>query len=90
MAIKKKEVVKILEDIINRLDEVMTDSLIISDHDEVGYKAVDFDNDMDDETDPIETALLIAENRINEVTQALSEEIDNMRRLLERIEEGVV
>lgn len=51
---------------------------------------MDFDTDIDDETDRVETALLIAENRIGEVTQALSEEIDNMRRLLERIEEGVV
>jgi len=42
MTIKKKEVVKILEDIINRLDEVMTDSLMISNQDEVDYKGRGF------------------------------------------------
>ena len=41
MSIKKTEVIKILEGIINRLDEFMTDSLVISEYDEVGYKTVD-------------------------------------------------
>lgn len=88
MVIKKTEIVKILESIIERLDEIVTDTLMIDVNDQVDYKAGDYDTDIDDDTDRIESALLIAENRIDEMTQVLNEEIDNMRSLAARIQEG--
>ena len=88
MVIKEKEIVQILEGIINRLDETVFDTFMIDDNDQVGYKEGDYDADIDHDTDRIESALLIAENRIDEITQVLSEEIDNMRRLVDKIEEG--
>ena len=42
-----------------------------------------------DEIDGIEAALLVAESRIDELTQVMAEEIDNLRTLVENLEEDL-
>ena len=86
MDIKKTEVVKILEGIAERLDEAVSDTPVIDIDEEAGYSDVDYDIDMDGDTDRIESALMNAENRMDEIKQVLSEEIDNIRSLVEVLE----
>jgi len=86
MIINKKEIAKILEGIAERLDEAVTEASIIDVDDEAGYREVDYDVDMDDDADQIESEIINTENRINEIKLVLSEEIDNIRRLVEVLE----
>ncbi len=86
MAIKKTELAKILEGIAERLDEVVTETPMIDVDDEVGYREMDYDIDIDDDTERIELELFNVETRLDEIKQVLSEEIENIRRLVEVLE----
>ena len=77
-----------LEEIIDRLDEARSDALITRDADSLDLEAIELDDDMSANADSIENAVLEYEGRIDELTQVLGEEIDNLRRLLENMEEG--
>jgi hypothetical protein len=76
-----------LEEIIDRLDEARSDALITRDADSLDLEAIELDDDMSANADSIENAVLEYEGRIDELTQVLGEEIDNLRRLLENMEE---
>lgn len=86
MVIKKTEVVKILEGIAERLDEAVTDTPVIDIDEEAGYRDIDYDIDINNDTDRIESALINAENRMDEIKQVLNEEIDYIRSLVEVLE----
>ena len=79
------EIVKILEGIVERLDEVVTDTALIDIDDRVDYEEEDYSTDIEDNRDRLEAAHIITDSRINEITQVVNEEIDNIRKLVEII-----
>lgn len=87
MGVKTSEIIKILEGIAERLDEVIAETGLIDVDDQVGYEEGDYDADIDNNAGRIESGLLTSENRVDEIKLVLSEEIDNIRRLMEIIEE---
>ena len=87
MASNQEVFAKDLEGIIDRLDEARSDALITRDTDSVDFEALELNDDISANADSIETAVLEYEGRIDELTQVLDEEIDNLRRLLESMEE---
>ncbi|MFC1533516.1 hypothetical protein ACFL7M_09160 [Thermodesulfobacteriota bacterium] len=88
MTTKKDEIIKALEDSIIRLEEVFTSVALISDTDGIEIKG-DSPLDVADDIEGAEAALMIAESRIEEMTQVLGEAIENLRTLMEKIEEGM-
>ena len=89
MATKKEEIIKALEDSIISLEEVFTNVASISDSEGIGIKG-DTSLDMADDIEGTEAALMIAESRIEEMIQVLGEEIENLRALLETMEEEIM
>jgi len=81
------EIVKILEGIVERLDEVVTDTTLIDTDDQGDYEEEDYFTDIEDNRDRLESAQIITDSRINKITQVVSEEIDNIRKLVELIEQ---
>ncbi len=88
MASDQETFTRALEEIIDRLDEARSDALITRDADSLDLEALELSGDMSANADSIENAVLEYEGRIDELTQVLGEEIDNLRRLLENMEEG--
>jgi hypothetical protein len=88
MASDQETFTRALEEIIDRLDEARSDALITRDADSLDLEALELSDDMSANADSIENAVLEYEGRIDELTQVLGEEIDNLRRLLENMEEG--
>jgi hypothetical protein len=91
MTIKKKEIIKALEDTINRLEETLTSATFMSESDEIEFKGDNFNSfvDVTEDIEGAEAALMIAESRIGEMAQILSEEIENLRTLIEKIEKDM-
>lgn len=91
MASIKKELAREMEGIIDRLDEVRSSALLISDVDETDFQDADLNGDMTmgGDIEGPEAALLVAENRIDELAQSMGEEIENLRRLLEILEDDL-
>ena len=87
MASDQETFTRALEEIIDRLDEARSDALITRDADSLDLEALELSGDMSANADSIENAVLEYEGRIDELTQVLGEEIDNLRRLLENMEE---
>lgn len=87
MTLKKEALIKELEESVNRLEQARSNNLKIHDSSDARLESLDVFAEVSAEIDGIEAALLIAESRIDEITQVLSEEIDNLRGLLAKIEE---
>lgn len=85
MDIQKKEIIKVLEGIAERLDEVV--DIMSIDVDELnGYETEDYDAYLEDNSDQIGATDDITENRVNEITEIISREIDTIRKLVVLIE----
>lgn len=89
MALNEKELAGELEGIIDRLEEARSKTLMIRDLSEMDLQNTSLDSEIAEEIEGMEAALLIAENKMDEVEQALGEEIDNLRIILESIEENL-
>jgi hypothetical protein len=87
MVLKQEVLAEVLEGIIDRLDEARSSALLSGGS--VDFESVELDPDISDDTDTIEAAVLEYESRMDELTQVLGEEIDNLRRLLENLEEDL-
>lgn len=89
MALKKEKIAREMECIIDRLDEARSSALLIGDVDETDFQNRDVDAEMAEEIGGTDAALLVAENRIDELAQLMGEEIENLRRLLEILEDDL-
>lgn len=89
MTIKKSEVAGKLEGIINRLEDLISESSLIHETDDIDYDIDDLvmDGDPDDEMGSADSSLMIMERQLNEIIQVVGEEVDNLRRILEKIED---
>ena len=86
MGLKKKVIVKALEGTIERLEEARTSAYMILDNSSIDFQVLDVD--MAEHVEGAEAAYAVLESRMNEFLQVLEEEIDNLRRLLESIDEN--
>jgi hypothetical protein len=89
MTLKKMDIAREMEGIIDRLDEARSSALLIGDVSETGFQDSDIDAEMAEEIEGTDAALLVAENRIDELAQVMGEEIENLRRLLEILEDDL-
>ena len=91
MALKRREIAREMEGIIDRLDEARSSALLIGDVSETGFQDADLYGDMAmaGDIEGPEAALLVAENRIDELAQLMGEEIENLRRLLDILEDDL-
>ena len=89
MSIKNSEILRVLSDSINSLEEMYANATLLPDSEGIGNRDDDLDSLLDeaDDLEGAEAALMIAESRIEEITQVLGEEIENLRTLMEKIEE---
>ena len=83
MTVNKSDLSKRLEESINRLEEARSNILIIMESTDVDINSGGFDSDMED----IEGSLFETLSHIEEVAQVIGEEVDNLRAILENIED---
>lgn len=90
MVINNKELVIQLEGVINRLEDVVFDNTAPYDADEEELQDDDIAlrEEVLEEIEGAEAAFLGMERRMDALAQTLEEEIENLRRILERLEEG--
>jgi hypothetical protein len=89
MTSQQKVLANTLAGIIDRLDEARISALQTRDLDDVGFESGDLDSDVADDADRMEAAVLQYENKMYDLTQVLGEELDNLRGLLEALEEDM-
>jgi hypothetical protein len=87
MTLKKEALKKELEESVNRLEQARKNSIGIHDSGDARLESIDAFAEESAEIDGVEAALLIAVSRIDELAQVLGEEIDNLRGLLDKIQE---
>lgn len=89
MTIKKAELAAKLEGIIDRLEDLISEGSIVRESDDVDYDSNDFamEGDPADEMGATDSALLIMETQLSEIVQVVGEEVDNLRRILENMED---
>ena len=87
MALKNKGITMELEGIISRLEDARDNAIELLGSQDVGLQGDDLDADVVHDIVGAESAFLVAEQQIEEMTQAVNEEIDNLRSLLKKIEE---
>ena len=87
MALKNKGITMELEGIISRLEDARDNAIELLGSQNVGLQGDDLDADVVHDIVGAESAFLVAEQQIEEMTQAVNEEIDNLRSLLKKIEE---
>lgn len=80
--------IKELEESVNRLEQARSNTIGLHDSGDARLESIDAFAEVSADIDGIEAALLIAESRIDELAQVLGEEIDNLRELIESIEEA--
>jgi hypothetical protein len=85
----KKDLPKILEGVIYRLEEARNNALLIGDEDTFDLEAGDLDPDASGYGEGSEAALTILEGRLEHLAQDVGEEIENLRGLLENLEEDL-
>jgi hypothetical protein len=88
MTLKKEILIKELEESVNRLEQARSNTLELQHSGDAHLESIEAFAEVSAEIDGIEAALLIAETRIDELAQVLGEEIDNLRELIERIEDS--
>jgi hypothetical protein len=86
MLAKEKVLAKALEGIIERLEEARGDALMNRDAGALDFQGLETGANMTEDLEGIESALMEYETRIDDLTQTLGEEIDNLRGLLETME----
>jgi hypothetical protein len=89
MALKKEGITMELEAIISSLEDARDNAIELLGSQNVGLQGDDLDADVAHDIEGAESAFLVAEQQIEEMTQAVSEEIDNLRSLLIKIEENI-
>jgi GTP-binding protein EngB required for normal cell division len=89
VALNEKELAEEIEGIIDRLEEARSKTSMIRDLSEIDLPSSSLDSEIAEEIEGMEAALLIAENKMDEVEQVIGEEIDNLRGILESIEENL-
>jgi hypothetical protein len=87
MTLKKEGLIRDLEESVNRLEQARNNTLGIHDSGGARLESIAAFAEVSADIDGIEAALLIAQSRIDELAQVLGEEIDNLRGLLEKIED---
>lgn len=87
MALKNKGITMELEGIISRLEDARDNTIDLIGSQDVELQGDDLDADVAHDIEGAESAFLVAEQQIEEMTQAVNEEIDNLRSLLKKIEE---
>jgi len=89
MALKKEGITMELEAIISSLEDARDNAIELLGSQDVGLQGNDLDADIAHDIEGAESAFLVAEKQIEEMTQAVSDEIDNLRSLLIKIEEDI-
>lgn len=90
MVINNKGLVKQLEGVIDRLEDVVFDNTTPYDADEEELQGdnIALKEEVLEEIEGAEAAFLVMQRRMDAFAQTLEEEIENLRRILERLEEG--
>lgn len=87
MVLKKNRISMELEGVISRLEDARDNAIELLGSRGVEFQSDDLDADVAHDIEGAESAFLVAEQQIGGMTQVMSEEIDNLRSLLEGIEE---
>jgi hypothetical protein len=87
MALKNNGISKELREIIKRLEDARDSAVEFLGSSDVKLQSDDLYADAEQGIEGAESAFLVAEQQIDEMTQVMSEEIDNLWLLLERVEE---
>ena len=90
MALKNEGITMELEAIISSLEDARDNAIELLSSQDVGLQGDDLDAHVAHDIEGAESAFLVAEQQIEEMTQAVSEEIDNLRSLLIKIEENII
>jgi len=90
MTFHKQDLAEQLEGVVNRLEDLVFDSTQNYEDNELELQenTIDFDDEISEGIENSQAAYLILEKRMDEMTQSLGEEIETLRRILERVEEG--
>jgi hypothetical protein len=86
MNLNKETLIKDLEESVNRLEQARSNIIELHDSRNAHLESIEAFAEVSAEIDGIGAALLIDETRIDELTQVLGEEIDNLRELIEKID----
>ena len=86
MNLNKETLIKDLEESVNRLEQARSNIIELHDSRNAHLESIEAFAEVSAEIDSIGAALLIDETRIDELTQVLGEEIDNLRELIEKID----
>jgi hypothetical protein len=70
------------------LEQARSNLIDLHDSGDAHLESIEAFAEVSAEIDGIEAALLIAESRIDELAQILGEEIDDLRKLIEKIEDA--
>jgi hypothetical protein len=87
MNLNKETLIKELEESVNRLKQARSNIIELHDSRNAHLESIEAFAEVSAEIDGIGTALLIDETRIDKLTQVLGEEIDNLRELIDKIED---
>ena len=88
MALKKNRISMELEGVISRLEDARDNAIELLGSRDVELQSDDLDADVAHDIEGAESAFLVAEQQVNAMTQVMSEEIDNLRSLLGKMEEN--
>ena len=88
MALKKNGISMELEGVISRLEDARDNAIELLGSRDVELQSYDLDADVAHDIEGAESAFLVAEQQVNAMTQVMSEEIDNLRSLLGKMEEN--
>lgn len=88
MALKKNGIPMELEGVISRLEDARDNAIELLGSRDVELQSDDLDADVAHDIEGAESAFLVAELQVNAMTQVMSEEIDNLRSLLGKMEEN--
>ena len=89
MALKNEGITMELDASISSLEDARDNAIQLLGSQDVGLQGNDLDADEAHDLEGAESELLVAEQHIEEMAQAVSEEIDNLRSLLIKIEEKI-
>jgi hypothetical protein len=86
MGLNEKVIIKTLESTIDRLEEARASAYMIFDNSGIEFQGLDVE--MAEHIEGAEAAYAVLESRLNEIIHVIAEETDNLRNLLEDIEEN--
>jgi hypothetical protein len=87
MAHKEEAITKVLNSIIDSLEEARSSALGVGESDDFYIETNNIDSDVADYIEGPDSALVVLESRINYLVDVISEEIDNLRNLIETLKE---